>query len=178
MERLLPDLPAVGLTDRGAGGPRHGNELDARGPRRTGAGTVGTDAQGRCRLLDGAGRLLGIAERAPAGFCIPSSCWCKILSRWNCRLSNERRSGAAHPAHVPGPCVEVQQWHSPRIARPKSSAATRPTPPTPAPRKCRSRSSASASTTSPNISRPTRRIITRAAGSSSSSGSAAACSTT
>jgi tRNA pseudouridine55 synthase len=65
-ERLLSGIPAVTLNDRGVWRATHGNEVrtsDLAGP------FGGTD--GRCRLLDGAGRLLGIADAGPGGVLRP-----------------------------------------------------------------------------------------------------------
>ena len=67
LERLLPDLPGVRLTDRGARRASHGNTL-APGDV---AGAVETWRGGRARLLDSAGRLLGIAESADNGLLHP-----------------------------------------------------------------------------------------------------------
>ena len=67
LERLLPDLPGVRLTDRGARRASHGNTLapgDVAAPVETWRG-------GRTRLLDSAGRLLGIAESQDNGLLHP-----------------------------------------------------------------------------------------------------------
>ena len=84
LERLLPDLPAVSA-DRA--GRRRAASRQLASARTTSADGAWPRSGGRTggagvRLLDGAGALLGdrrIARRT--GFCIPSSSWCKILSR-------------------------------------------------------------------------------------------------
>ena len=58
LERLLPEIPAVTLNDRGVWRATHGNQV---GPDDVTQGSVTGDERRR-RLLDGAGRLLGIAE--------------------------------------------------------------------------------------------------------------------
>jgi tRNA pseudouridine55 synthase len=68
LERLLPDMPAVTLTERGVWRATHGNEV---GPGEMAASTPLAAADGRWRLLDGAGKLLGIAEARPGGLLHP-----------------------------------------------------------------------------------------------------------
>ncbi len=68
LERLLPDMPAVTLTERGVWRATHGNEV---GPGEMAASTPLAVADGRWRLLDGAGKLLGIAEARPGGLLHP-----------------------------------------------------------------------------------------------------------
>ena len=80
IERLLPDVPAVVLNERGAPARVARQRIVAWGSgdgRRPARGA----AAARGGLLDAAGHAVGIAECAPAGFCIRSSSWCKILSR-------------------------------------------------------------------------------------------------
>ena len=62
LDRLLPEIPAVMLNERGVWRATHGNEVTAADlvDALSGAG-------GRWRLLDGAGGLLGIAETSPGG---------------------------------------------------------------------------------------------------------------
>ena len=67
LEGLLPELPAVRLTERGARRASHGNFLTAEDLAESGPGPVA-----RVRLFDGAGRLLGIAEPGPDGLLRPS----------------------------------------------------------------------------------------------------------
>ena len=62
LERLLPEIPAVTLNDRGVWRATHGNEV---GPDDVVTKGSVTGDEGRRRLLDGAGRLLGIAEMRP-----------------------------------------------------------------------------------------------------------------
>jgi tRNA pseudouridine55 synthase len=68
LERLLPEIPAVTLNDRGVWRATHGNEV---GPDDlvTQGSVVGDER--RRRLLDGAGRLLGIAETRPGDLLHP-----------------------------------------------------------------------------------------------------------
>jgi tRNA pseudouridine55 synthase len=62
LDRLLPEIAAVTLNERGVWRATHGNEIGAEDL----VGAV-SGADGSCRLLDGAGRLLGIAEVRPGG---------------------------------------------------------------------------------------------------------------
>ena len=62
LDRLLPEIPAVTLSERGVWRATHGNEVTAADLT---APFSGTD--GQRRLLDGAGQLLGIAESRPGG---------------------------------------------------------------------------------------------------------------
>jgi tRNA pseudouridine55 synthase len=67
MDALLEDLPAARLTERGAQRAGHGNAVgpgDLEGPAPALPG-------GRIRLLDGQGRLLGLAEPQPGGLLQP-----------------------------------------------------------------------------------------------------------
>jgi tRNA pseudouridine55 synthase len=66
LERLLPGIPAVTLTERGVWRAAHGSELGAADMARP-----FTAPDGNCRLLDGAGHLLGIAEVRPGGVLHP-----------------------------------------------------------------------------------------------------------
>jgi tRNA pseudouridine55 synthase len=68
LERLLPDVPAVVLNDRGVFRATHGNAV---GPADMAKGGTDPAAGGRWRLLDGGGRLLGIAEVRPGGLLHP-----------------------------------------------------------------------------------------------------------
>jgi tRNA pseudouridine55 synthase len=68
MERLLPEFPAVTLTEAGAKRARHGNLLS---PGDIAGAPPGT-AAGRVRLFDGGGVLLGIAEPAAGGLLHPA----------------------------------------------------------------------------------------------------------
>lgn len=68
MEQLLPEIPAVVLSDRDASRAAHGNEImpeDATTREET------ATAAPRYRLLDSNGRLIGIAERLPGGVLHP-----------------------------------------------------------------------------------------------------------
>jgi tRNA pseudouridine55 synthase len=67
LERLLPDLPGLRLTDRGAKRASHGNTLS---PEDVAAPATAWNS-GRARLLDSAGRLLGIAEPRENGLLHP-----------------------------------------------------------------------------------------------------------
>ena len=62
LDRLLPEIPAVRLSERGVWRATHGNEVTA-------ADLVApvTGPDGQRRLLDGEGQLLGIAETRPGG---------------------------------------------------------------------------------------------------------------
>ena len=66
--RLLPDMPAVTLTERGVWRATHGNDV---GPGDVVRNVPPGVATGRCRLLDGAGTLLGIAETRPGALLHP-----------------------------------------------------------------------------------------------------------
>ena len=67
LERLLPAIPSVVLTEDGVRRALHGNTGAAR--RRT--ESAAADGRPRVRLLDGAGRLVGIAELEPGGLLHP-----------------------------------------------------------------------------------------------------------
>lgn len=76
MERLLPDLPSVTLSDDGVRRASHGNDIgpaDLQGP--LGAAAASPPERGstsvRLRLLDRQGGLLGIAEPVEGGFLHP-----------------------------------------------------------------------------------------------------------
>jgi tRNA pseudouridine55 synthase len=62
LSRLLPDIPAVTLNARGVWRAAHGNEVRAED-----LVDIFDGADRRCRLLDGTGQLLGIAEARPGG---------------------------------------------------------------------------------------------------------------
>jgi tRNA pseudouridine55 synthase len=69
LDRLLPNMAAVVLTDRGAARAAHGNELtpaDVSGQAAL-AGEGDLSPARLCRILDAAGHLLGIAETRPGG---------------------------------------------------------------------------------------------------------------
>ena len=68
MERMLPGLPWVRLTERGATKAAHGNAVGPADFAERGEAA----ASGKVRLLDGAGRLLGIANASPDGLLRPS----------------------------------------------------------------------------------------------------------
>ena len=72
LERLLPDIPAVTLNDRGLKRATHGNEVAADDVVSWGreAGASADDGT-RCRLLDQSGSLVGIAESRPDGLLHP-----------------------------------------------------------------------------------------------------------
>jgi tRNA pseudouridine55 synthase len=68
---LLPHLPGVVLNERGVRRATHGNDVtpdDLAAPMSSG---TAAEIEGRWRLLDDAGMLLGIAERSPAGLLHP-----------------------------------------------------------------------------------------------------------
>lgn len=67
-ERMLPELPAVVLTERGARRARHGNAV---GPGDTVSGLLEVPPGGRARLMDPAGGLVAIAEARPTGVLHP-----------------------------------------------------------------------------------------------------------
>ena len=71
LERLLPDMPEAHLTEPGVRRASHGNTLTAGDFRLTGGSSamaVGT----RLRLIDPAGKLLGIGDVAAGGLLHPS----------------------------------------------------------------------------------------------------------
>ncbi len=68
LERLLPEMPAVTLNDRGIWRATHGNEV---GPADFARPTPPVASEGRWRLLGGAGQLLGVAEARPGGLLHP-----------------------------------------------------------------------------------------------------------
>lgn len=70
LERLLQEVPAVRLTERGARRASHGNAL---GPEdlTDAVAAARADVGVRLRLLDGAGMLLGVAEARAAGLLHP-----------------------------------------------------------------------------------------------------------
>jgi tRNA pseudouridine55 synthase len=70
IDRLLPGVPGVVLTERGTARARHGNVVgpeDMTAP----ATALGLPAGVKVRLLDGAGGLVGLAEPAAAGLLHP-----------------------------------------------------------------------------------------------------------
>ena len=69
LHRLLPEMPAVHLTDQGARKASHGNDLVPADVVES-PGSRGGEAP-RIRLLDGGGRLLGLAEPGPGGLLHP-----------------------------------------------------------------------------------------------------------
>jgi tRNA pseudouridine55 synthase len=70
MERLLPDLPAATLTDSGLRRASHGNTLGSSDYRLS-AAVAAVGAGSPLRLLDGAGRLIGIGEGLAGGLLHP-----------------------------------------------------------------------------------------------------------
>ncbi|MDT5081455.1 MAG: tRNA pseudouridine55 synthase [Mycobacterium sp.] len=74
LERLLPEVPAVVLNERGVRRAAHGNELaleDLVEPPPPVRVAIDGPNQGRWRLLDGAGMLLAVAESRPGGLLHP-----------------------------------------------------------------------------------------------------------
>ncbi len=74
IEHVLPQVPAVVLNDRGARRAAHGNELtpeDLTDPSTVSSRSEGGSAPDRWRLMDGGGKLLGIAESRPGGLLHP-----------------------------------------------------------------------------------------------------------
>lgn len=68
---LLPHLPAVVLNERGIRRATHGNDVTSADLAESGPPETAPGIEVRWRLLDGAGMLLGIAERSPAGLLHP-----------------------------------------------------------------------------------------------------------
>jgi hypothetical protein len=68
LDRLLPDLPAVQLSERGAGRARHGNAL---GPEDLAGPVPVSDSSRPIRLLAPGNRLLGLAEPGVGGLLHP-----------------------------------------------------------------------------------------------------------
>jgi tRNA pseudouridine55 synthase len=68
LERLLPSLPPVVLTQAGVRRATHGNSV---GPGDLAGAPPAAEIPGRVRLLDPAGTLLAIAEPEPGGFLHP-----------------------------------------------------------------------------------------------------------
>jgi tRNA pseudouridine55 synthase len=68
LDRLLREVPGVTLTDQGARRARHGNAV---GPSEVVDGLPGRSAEGRVRLLDPSGALLGLAEPRAGGLLQP-----------------------------------------------------------------------------------------------------------
>ena len=64
--RLLPDVPAVVLNERGVRRASHGNELSPEDLQQQGELTA-SSPDAKWRLMDGSGTLLGIAETRPGG---------------------------------------------------------------------------------------------------------------
>jgi len=72
LERLLPEVPAVVLNERGVRRAAHGNELSSEDLVEPHAGAgIGRTTEGRWRLLDGSGMLLAIAVARPGGLLHP-----------------------------------------------------------------------------------------------------------
>ena len=74
LERLLPEVPAVVLNERGVRRAAHGNELaieDLADPPQAAGAAIDEATEGRWRLLDGSGMLLAIAESRPGGLLHP-----------------------------------------------------------------------------------------------------------
>ena len=72
MHALLPDLPAIGLSEVGARRASHGNEIKPEDIVSADSGSVLAPMQGPIRLLDGSGRLLGIARTVDEGALRPA----------------------------------------------------------------------------------------------------------
>jgi tRNA pseudouridine55 synthase len=70
LEALLPGVPAVVLTERGARRASHGNALAPEDLVTPGAAAAAAAGR-RIRLVDGAGALVGIAEPTPSGLLHP-----------------------------------------------------------------------------------------------------------
>ena len=68
LDRLLPSLPTVVLTQTGVRRATHGNSV---GPGDLAGAPPAVEPAGRVRLLDPAGALLAIAEPEPGGFLHP-----------------------------------------------------------------------------------------------------------
>jgi tRNA pseudouridine55 synthase len=68
---LLPQLPGVVLNERGIRRATHGNDVSSADLADPTSPEPRPGIEGRWRLLDGAGMLLGIAERTPAGLLHP-----------------------------------------------------------------------------------------------------------
>ena len=75
MNRMLPELPEVVVNDTGVRRASHGNALGpgdvVSGGGRPGAGPAAWSCDGRLRLLDGAGSLIGLAEPRDDGLLHP-----------------------------------------------------------------------------------------------------------
>jgi len=74
LDRLLPEVPAVVLNERGIRRATHGNELaleDRVDPHPATGAPIDDAGEGRWRLLDGSGMLLAIAESRPGGLLHP-----------------------------------------------------------------------------------------------------------
>lgn len=70
LERLLPDLPVATLTESGLRRASHGNTLEST-DFRLAATAMPAPPGSPLRLFDGAGRLIGIAERLAGGLLHP-----------------------------------------------------------------------------------------------------------
>jgi tRNA pseudouridine55 synthase len=68
---LLPHLPGVILNERGVRRASHGNDVTSADLAASESSETAPETEDRWRLLDGAGTLLGIAERNPAGLLHP-----------------------------------------------------------------------------------------------------------
>ena len=68
---LLPHLPGVVLNERGVRRAAHGNDVTSDDLAASASSKAAPETEDRCRLLDAAGMLLGIAERSPAGLLHP-----------------------------------------------------------------------------------------------------------
>ena len=80
LAELLPELPAVVVTGRGAERAAHGNLLRAGdvGPRRDSRPSHRRRRGSRCTTRPG--RCWRLRRRRPAALCIPGSSWCKMRS--------------------------------------------------------------------------------------------------
>jgi tRNA pseudouridine55 synthase len=68
---LLPHLPGLVLNERGAQRASHGNDVTSADLAASASSETAPETEDRCRLLDTAGMLLGIAERRPSGLLHP-----------------------------------------------------------------------------------------------------------
>jgi tRNA pseudouridine55 synthase len=68
---LLPHLPCVVLNARGVRRATHGNDVTSADLEASQTSGIASESEDRWRLLDGAGTLLGIAQRSPVGLLHP-----------------------------------------------------------------------------------------------------------
>jgi tRNA pseudouridine55 synthase len=72
MAELLPEIPAVRLTGRGADRTTHGNYVSPQDFEQMGSGPISLGSGQKVRLFNDAGALLAIAEVGPDGLLRPS----------------------------------------------------------------------------------------------------------